>query len=61
VEAKPGASLPLADRTYLHVEFVDFVEKILDAVVTSTAMQEDEFDVSRCQEGRNMLVVHLGD
>lgn len=55
-----GIFLPPTHRTYLDIEFVDFVKEILDALFASAPMQKYEFDVTSCEKGRNELVVYLG-
>ena len=44
---------------HLHVEFVDFLEEILDAIFVFASMQQHEFDISSGQKARNLLVINL--
>ena len=51
--------LSTTDRTYLDIQFVNFVKEIFDTILTSAPVQKDEFDVSGGQKGRDMLIVYL--
>lgn len=49
-----------ATRTpYLDIEFIDILEKVLDAVFALSCMQKHELDVRSRQEGGDLLVIDL--
>ena len=49
-----------AEKSYLDVQLIDISKKVFNAVLAFAAVQQHEFDVSRSQKRRYLLVVDLG-